>query len=159
MLKVRMSSSCIFRTSGGNKTFRVSPDLTYQPLSFAVILIQEQHSYFPWEQIGFLVLCFIIKIVLSDFCHFVLLSLTQIILGDCSQGIREKIILGIEIKTHLLIMPVSFVLVFLRQLKASFLFTWRWISFTSVWSVIPSGVTQSTWFSITALLYKLHSVF
>lgn len=57
--------------------------------------MQERCSFFPWEQIGFLVLCFIIKMVLSDFCHFVLLPLTQTNLGDCFQGMREKkIILG-----------------------------------------------------------------
>lgn len=89
-LSIRAYSGCILRSSVGNETFRVSPAHTYQPWSCRAKLIQEQCFYFPWEQIGFPVLCFIIKIVISDFCHFVLLPLTQASLGDCFQGMREE---------------------------------------------------------------------
>lgn len=66
------------------------PRSTGLPLSFDVELIQESLSYFPWKQVGLLVLCFIIKNAPSDFCCFVLLSLMQTNWGDCFQGMREK---------------------------------------------------------------------
>lgn len=97
-LSIRTYSSCILRSLAGNKTFRMNSAHTYQPLSFAVKSIQGWLSYFPWEQIGFLVLCFVIKIVLSDFCLFVLLFLTQTNLGDCFQKRRKKICLELKSK-------------------------------------------------------------
>lgn len=81
---------CILKSSAGNETFRVSPAHPSQPLLFRVKLIQEQCLYFLWGQTVFLVLCFIIKMALSDFYHFVLLPLIQTSLGDCFRGTRVK---------------------------------------------------------------------